>query len=161
MDKLQGGSFGGVDDLYREVILDHFKSPHNKGKLKNANTHSEGVNPLCGDQISVMLLIENDSIKEVKFEGHGCAISQSAASMMTDVIKGRLIKDVKELSATFKKIFGIEDPEYTTTAPLDEIGDAVALEGVRKYPVRIKCALLSWNTLLESIKNHEKKEGSL
>jgi nitrogen fixation protein NifU and related proteins len=149
---LQGGAMGGVEELYREVILDHFKSPRNKGALPNANAHADGMNPLCGDQITVSAVVDNGVIRDIKFDGHGCAISQSSASMMTDAIKGKNISDALKVSQAFKKIFGIEGEASIDTSSV-EIGDMEALEGVKKYPVRIKCAVLSWNTFLEALKN--------
>ncbi len=153
-EKIQGGAFGGVDDLYREVILEHFKSPRNKGILDNANTQAEGMNPLCGDQIQIQAIIENGAIKDIKFDGHGCAISQSSASMMTAQVKGKTIEQTLALTQLFKNIFGIPASSAMETQKLttSDLGDLEALEGVKKYPVRIKCALLAWNTLLESIK---------
>jgi len=156
--KLEGGAYGGVEELYREVILDHFKSPKNKGRLSPSNAEGEGLNPLCGDQIHITAFIENEKLKDLRFDGHGCAISQAAASMMTDAIKGKSLDEVGALSVSFKKIFGIEEKNNMASRfKLEDLGDAVALEGVKKYPVRIKCALLSWNTLLELIENFKKR----
>ena len=160
-EKIQGGALGGVDELYREVILDHFKSPKNRGKIAQANAHADGMNPLCGDQLSLTALIENGVIKDVAYEGHGCAISQSAASMFTQVIKGKSIEDLKLIAQTYKHMLGVEEkgvPQQTKFS-LDDLGDLISLEGVKKYPVRIKCALLSANTLLESIENFFSKQG--
>jgi nitrogen fixation NifU-like protein len=155
-DRLQGGATGGVEELYREVILDHFKSPKNRGELPNASAKAEGTNPLCGDQLSISVLVDKGEIKDIRFEGHGCAISQSAASMLTALVKGRTIDDVLDLTQTYKKMFGIGD-ETASRHVMDDLGDLIALEGVKKYPVRIKCALLSANTLLESLAGFEKK----
>lgn len=152
----QGGAMGGVEELYREVILDHFKSPKNRGELAGANAHAEGMNPLCGDQLTISALIDGGKITDVRFEGHGCAISQSAASMFTELVKGRPISEVRELANAYKKMFGLPDAGHTAFAQ-DDLGDLISLEGVRKYPVRIKCALLSANTLLESLEQFEKK----
>lgn len=155
-EKIQGGAMGGVEELYREVILDHFKSPKNRGELENANAHAEGMNPLCGDQLTIAVRIDGDEITDIRFEGHGCAISQSAASMLTALVKGKSIADVRDLAQTYKKMFGVEDgpaPRHQT----DDLGDLISLEGVKKYPVRIKCALLSANTLLQSIDDFQKK----
>lgn len=158
--KTEGGLMGGVEDLYREVILEHFKSPKNKGKLENACVEVEGMNPLCGDQIVLTANIEGDTVKEIRYTGHGCAISQAAASMMTDLITGKTIKDIKALSVTYKNLFGVEgDGSNETPYTREDLGDAMALEGVKKYPVRIKCALLSWNTLLQCFEENKKKEG--
>ena len=158
MSSLQGGAMGGVDDLYREVILEHFKSPRNKGKLAHPTAQADGVNPLCGDQISISALIENGVVKDIKFDGQGCAISQSTASMMTAAIKGKTLADAKAFTKFFKDLFGVKDAtiaEGKKFSP-EDLGDLEALEGVKKYPVRIKCALLSWNTFLESLNNFEK-----
>ena len=159
-DAKQGGLFGGADELYREVILDHFKSPRNRGRIEGAPIKAEGVNPFCGDQIAITALLEGDKIKDVKFEGRGCAISQSSASMMTSLIKGKSVKEAEAFTRFLTSIFGVELPE-DEKQPLgqnhpfshNDLGDLEALEGVKKYPVRIKCALLAWNTLLESLKN--------
>ena len=156
-DRLQGGVMGGVEDLYREVILEHFKSPKNRGRLDAANARAEGLNPLCGDQITVSAVVDGGTIKDIRFEGHGCAISQSSASMMTAAVKGRRLESAAALTATFKALFGVEaDP---APAKPEDLGDLEALEGVKRYPVRIKCALLSWNTLLEALKNANTKQG--
>jgi nitrogen fixation NifU-like protein len=156
-DKVQGGAMAGVDELYREVILDHFKTPRNKGVVESANAKADGVNPLCGDQISVTALVEHGKVQDIKFQGHGCAISQSAASMMTAAVKGKSVEDARGLSVLFKKMFGVETaPEPASHVSAEDMGDMEALEGVKKYPVRIKCALLSWNTMLESLSNLKK-----
>lgn len=158
-EKIQGGAMGGVDELYREVILDHFKAPKNRGELADANARAEGMNPLCGDQLSIAVRIDGDAIRDIRFDGHGCAISQSAASMLTSLVKGKSIADVRDLTQVYKKMFGID----SLPAPrheVDDLGDLVSLEGVKKYPVRIKCALLSANTLLESIADFQNK-GSI
>ena len=155
-EKIQGGAMGGVEELYREVILDHFKSPKNRGELENANARAEGMNPLCGDQLTIAVNIDGDTIKDIRFDGHGCAISQSAASMLTALVKGKAIADVRDLAQTYKKMFGVWDgpaPRHQA----DDLGDLISLEGVKKYPVRIKCALLSANTLLQSIDDFQKK----
>ena len=153
-EKMQGGAFGGVEDLYREVILEHFKSPRNKGPLPCANTNAVGMNPFCGDQIRVSALIEDGKVKDIHYEGRGCAISQSSASMMTDIFRGKTIEETQALLSQFKSIFGIEEGEITSNGKqaLNNLGDLQALEGVKKYPVRIKCALLAWNTWLEALK---------
>ena len=149
---------GGVEELYREVILDHFKSPKNRGVLANANAKADGVNPLCGDQIAVSAMIEGGKITDLKYEGHGCAISQSAASMMTELVKGKSIEDLRLLAQTYKGMFGIEEAQGApkNKFQIDDLGDLISLEGVKKYPVRIKCALLSINTVLEAISRHSR-----
>jgi nitrogen fixation NifU-like protein len=154
MSHMEGGAYGGIDELYREVILEHFKAPKNKGAIPHPTTKADGMNPLCGDQITISATVEGEIIKDLKFEGQGCAISQSSASMMTAAIKGKSLGEAKSLTRGFKSIFGVVDPSSTgAPAKPDELGDLEALEGVKKYPVRIKCALLAWNTLLEALGN--------
>lgn len=155
-NETQGGAMGGVEELYREVILDHFKAPKNRGQLANANTKAEGTNPLCGDQLSISALVDGGQVKDIRFEGHGCAISQSAASMLTELMKGRTLSEIRDLTGVYKKMLGIDD-KVASGFEQDDLGDLISLEGVKKYPVRIKCALLSANTLLESLEQFEKK----
>ena len=160
--KIEGGATGGVEELYREVILDHFKTPKNRGALPNANAKADGINPLCGDQLTMSAVLDQGCLLDVRFEGHGCAISQSAASMLTEVVKGKTIEELRRLIAIYKAMFGVEVTGNKTNAvaasePSEELGDLVALEGVKKYPVRIKCALLSANTLLETVEIFLKK----
>ncbi len=145
---------GSLDELYREIILDHFKSPHNMGRLPNPTLQGEGTNPLCGDSVTLTLRLEENKIKDIRFDGHGCAISQSSSSMMTDAVLGKSISEIKNLGKSFKSVFGIKDNPEEPVKPMnvEEMGDLAALEGVKKFPVRIKCAILPWNTLLEIIK---------
>lgn len=158
VDKLQGGAYGGADELYREVILDHFKAPKNRGVLSSANAKADGMNPLCGDRLSITAQVDSDRIKDIKFDGHGCAISQSAASMLTQLVKGKSLPEINALMDLYKSMFGIKGTESEwNSLSLDSLGDLISLEGVKKYPVRIKCALLSANTLLESVDRFLKK----
>lgn len=139
----------GLEDLYREIILDHYKSPRNRGSLEPPAVRAEGHNPLCGDEIEVFIAVEDDKVSDIKISGQGCSISQSSASMMSAAIKGRPISEVRALISRFKHMMSIEeDGEPDTSAPL---GDLEALQGVVKFPVRIKCAVLSWNTLAEAL----------
>jgi nitrogen fixation NifU-like protein len=139
----------GLEDLYREIILDHYKSPRNRGTLEPPAIRTEGHNPLCGDEIEVYIAIENDVVSDIKISGQGCSISQSSASMMSAAIKGKPITEVRALIHRFKHMMSIEDlEEPDTSAPL---GDLEALQGVVKFPVRIKCAVLAWNTLAEGL----------
>ncbi len=135
-----------LDDLYREVILDHYSHPRNKGSLDPADVVREGANPLCGDEIRLSLVVRDGIVREVRFDGKGCSISQASASMMTDRIKGQPIAEARRLIATFKAMMRGEAP-----AP-DDLGDLEALQGVRKFPVRVKCATLGWVTLEEALK---------
>jgi nitrogen fixation NifU-like protein len=139
----------GLEDLYREIILDHYKSPRNRGSLEPPAIRTEGHNPLCGDEIEVYISVDNDIVSDIKISGQGCSISQSSASMMSAAIKGKPIAEVRALIHRFKHMMSIEDlEEPDTSAPL---GDLEALQGVVKFPVRIKCAVLAWNTLAEGL----------
>jgi nitrogen fixation NifU-like protein len=144
----------GLEDLYREIILDHYRTPRNRGELPPPAAHAVGHNPLCGDEIDVYLEVENDIVTDVKVGGQGCSISQSSASMMSQAIKGHSVAEVRALVRRFKGMMSIEEeaPEGEQ-APEAEIklGDLEALQGVVKFPVRIKCATLAWNTLIEAL----------
>jgi nitrogen fixation NifU-like protein len=133
------------DDLYRELILDHYRRPRNRGALENATQRVEGLNPVCGDEIHLDLRIHDGLIEDIAFEGNGCSISQSSASMLTEQLKGRTIADAERIIALFRGMM------LEGKAPDPEIGDLEALEGVAKLPVRVKCALLSWNVLQEGL----------
>ena len=140
----------GLEDLYREIILDHYKNPRNRGELDPPAVRAEGHNPLCGDEIEVFLNVTDGIVSDIKIGGQGCSISQSSASMMSAAVKGKPIADVRALVSRFKHMMSIDEdgPEPDTSAPL---GDLEALQGVVKFPVRIKCAVLSWNTLTEAL----------
>jgi nitrogen fixation protein NifU and related proteins len=149
----------GLEDLYREIILDHYRTPRNRGELPVPPArHAEGHNPLCGDEITVFLDVENkdgvDVVSDVKVSGQGCSISQSSASMMSQAIKGKSVAEVRALVRKFKGMMSIETDgdgeESRSDVPL---GDLEALQGVVKFPVRIKCATLSWNTLAEGLQD--------
>ena len=152
----------GLEDLYREIILDHYRTPRNRGELPTPPAVvAQGHNPLCGDEITVYLQLDGDTVTDVKVGGQGCSISQSSASMMTQAIKGRSLEEVRALVRRFKSMMSIEtdgdndgdgaDP--TADQPAADLGDLAALQGVVKFPVRIKCATLAWNTLLDAIDN--------
>lgn len=139
----------GLEDLYREIILDHYKNPRNRGSLEPPAVRSEGHNPLCGDEIEVFLTVDNGIISDIKIGGQGCSISQSSASMMSAAVKGKPVAEARALIHRFKHMMSIDEVgEPDTSAPL---GDLEALQGVVKFPVRIKCAVLSWNTLAEGL----------
>ena len=143
-----------LEELYREVILDHYRNPRNKGHLEHPQASAQGVNPLCGDEITVEVSFEGDKVSEVAVEGQGCSISQSSASMMTEAIKGKSRDEIGELVGRFRKMMSLDegdDPGLDPERPGAVLGDIEALQGVRQYPVRIKCASLSWNTLLEAL----------
>jgi nitrogen fixation NifU-like protein len=145
----------GLDDLYREIILDHYRSPRNRGELEPPATHAVGHNPLCGDEIDVYLLVEDGIVTDVKVGGQGCSISQSSASMMSQAVKGKPVAQVRALVRRFKGMMSIEDETDTADATAEaeavKLGDLEALQGVVKFPVRIKCATLAWNTLLSAL----------
>ncbi|MFT4656730.1 MAG: nitrogen fixation NifU-like protein [Candidatus Aldehydirespiratoraceae bacterium] len=144
-----------LEDLYREIILDHYRTPRNRGELEPPAVKVDGHNPLCGDEIIVYLDVEgtgdNAVVNDIKIGGQGCSISQSSASMMTNAIKGKPVSDVNAIIRRFRSMMGIEVSELTERDADIDLGDLEALQGVVKFPVRIKCAVLSWNTLANAI----------
>ena len=135
-----------LDDIYKEVILDHYKNPRNKHDLPGAELSSTQNNPLCGDEITVFVHEDGDTIAQVAFQGAGCSISQSSASMMTEAVSGKPVADALALAADFRGMMAGEvEPDE------DGFGDLVALKGVVKYPIRIKCAVLAWDVLQEAL----------
>jgi nitrogen fixation NifU-like protein len=144
----------GLEDLYREIILDHYRSPRNRGELPTPPAVvAQGHNPLCGDEITVYLQVDGDTVTDVKVGGQGCSISQSSASMMSQAIKGHSVDEVRALVKRFKGMMSIEDADGDGDEPKADVslGDLEALQGVVKFPVRIKCATLAWNTLLDAL----------
>jgi nitrogen fixation protein NifU and related proteins len=153
----------GLEDLYREIILDHYRNPRNRGELDAPPaTRVEGFNPLCGDEVVLYLDVEGDTVQDIRIGGQGCSISQSSASMMSSAVKGKTLDEVRALSRAFKGMMSIHEqaldgPSADDGDAEDEpdadvnLGDLEALRGVVKFPVRIKCATLSWNTLLQGI----------
>jgi nitrogen fixation NifU-like protein len=137
-------------DLYQEVILDHNKRPRNFRKLECADRTCEGFNPLCGDRLTLFLHLDGDRISEVTFEGTGCAISRASASLMTDTLKGRTVAEAEALFARFHDLV-TSDPE--TPADVADLGKLAVFAGVREYPSRVKCATLSWHTLMAAVKD--------
>ena len=133
------------DDLYREIIIDHYRRPRNRGELAAATQHVEGLNPVCGDEIRIDLQINDRLIEDIAFSGQGCSISQSSASMLTERIKGRTIAEAEHVMSRFRAML------LDGATPDPDIGDLEALEGVARLPVRVKCALLSWNVLQEGL----------
>ena len=135
-----------LDDIYKEVILDHYKSPRNKRELPGAELTCTANNPLCGDEITVFAHVDGGTVAEVTFQGTGCSISQSSASMMTEAVNGASIDDAKGLAGKFRGMMaGDVEPDE------QEFGDLVALKGVVKYPIRIKCAVLAWDVLQDAL----------
>jgi len=151
----------GLEDLYKEIVIDHYRSPRNRGELETPPAqHAEGLNPLCGDEVHVYVQVEDDVITDVAIGGQGCSISQASASMMSAAIKGKSLAEVGELSTAVKSMMSIheqsleDDDSGVLPEPPDvELGDLEALKGVVKYPVRIKCATLGWNTLAEALQS--------
>ena len=144
-----------LDDIYKEVILDHYKSPRNKRELPGAELQCHANNPLCGDEITVFAHVDDGTVAEVTFQGAGCSISQSSASMMTEAVTGRGVDDAKGLAADFRGMMAGEvEPDE------DRFGDLVALKGVVKYPIRIKCAILAWDVLQEALEGAGNASGS-
>jgi nitrogen fixation NifU-like protein len=137
-----------ANDLYRETILDHYHNPRNQGQLENPTVEVEGVNPLCGDELTLYLDIDNDKVNNVAIKGKGCSINTASASMMSEAIKGESIEEAHKIINLFKEM--MLSKEDMAAMP-DDLEELEALRGVRNYPVRIKCALLPWNTLLEGI----------
>ena len=158
----------GLEDLYREIILDHYRNPRNRGELEVPPAHrAEGFNPLCGDEIVVYLDLDDaGAITDIRIGGTGCSISQSSASMMSSAVKGKTVAEVESLTKAFKAMMSVHessldaegesgedapDEEALAAAAEVKLGDLEALRGVVKFPVRIKCATLAWNTLAQGI----------
>jgi nitrogen fixation protein NifU and related proteins len=143
-----------LEQLYQQVILDHYRTPRNKGEIPNPTVDIEGYNPLCGDKIHIQLLIGDDrKVKDVKFHGQGCSISQASASMMTQKIVGKTVEEALLMREEFKKMMEGKEVDQ------EGLGDLVALQGVSKFPVRIKCALLAWASLKQGIDEFNASNG--
>lgn len=156
----------GLEDLYREIILDHYRNPRNRGELEAPPaTRTEGFNPLCGDEIVVYLdTDEAGTVQDIRIGGTGCSISQSSASMMSAAVKGKTVEEVRRLTKAFKAMMSVHESSLDTDGESGEdlgddsetfddvkLGDLEALRGVVKFPVRIKCATLAWNTLTQGL----------
>ena len=140
----------GLEDLYREIILDHYRTPRNRGELDPPALSADGHNPLCGDEIRISVAVQDGVVTDVRFSGSGCSISQSSASMMTSAIKGKPVEQVKSIVRRFKQMMTIDEEDSEIDESIN-LGDLEALQGVVKFPVRIKCATLGWNTLLDAL----------
>ncbi|MBI1843647.1 MAG: SUF system NifU family Fe-S cluster assembly protein [Actinobacteria bacterium] len=159
----------GLEDLYREIILDHYRNPRNRGELPSPPAHRvEGFNPLCGDEIVLYVNVDDTgTVSDLKISGQGCSISQSSASMMSAAIKGKSVEEARALTRAFKALMSIHESKLESEGegsapdgsgtdtpvpdPAVKLGDLEALQGVVKFPVRIKCATLSWNTLTQAL----------
>ncbi|SEQ29134.1 Fe-S cluster assembly sulfur transfer protein SufU [Piscibacillus halophilus] len=143
-------SFNNLDTLYRQVIMDHYKNPRNRGKLEGDHITVELNNPTCGDRIDLQLKINDGVVEDAKFEGEGCSISLSSASMMTQVIIGKKVEDALKISQMFSDMMLGEEVD-TNDYNLEELGDIQALQGVSKFPARIKCATLAWKAMEQGV----------
>ncbi len=156
----------GLEDLYREIILDHYRNPRNRGELECPPAHRcEGFNPLCGDEVVLTFEIDDDTVSDLRVGGYGCSISQASASMMSSAVIGKSTTDIRDLTRAFKAMMSIHEESIggdgsealedatssETDGALPKLGDLEALRGVVKFPVRIKCATLGWNALASGL----------
>lgn len=137
-----------LDSLYSQIIMEHNKSTHNKGSLENPTVKERGYNPSCGDDLNIEFIIEDEIIKDAKFKGYGCAISQSSTSIMIDLIKGLTIKEAKDLADIFLRMI----QKDANDEEIERIEDAVAFQNISNMPARVKCAVLPWHTFKEALK---------
>ena len=142
--------FDDLTELYQQVILDHSKSPRNFRKLENANRSAQGHNPICGDNVTLYLLVENDVVKDISFQGSGCAISKASASLLTDALKGRTTTEVKELFAKMHEMVKTGKNEDA------QLGKLAAFAGVHKFPARVKCAILPWHATIAALDQQDR-----
>jgi nitrogen fixation NifU-like protein len=143
-----------LKELYQQVILDHNKSPRNFRKMENASSQAEGYNPLCGDHIDVYVLVEDGIVKDVSFNGEGCAISKASASVMTSMLKGKTKEEAEKL---FNKFHDLVTGKLGDDLDIDELGKLAVFAGVQEFPVRVKCASLAWHTLMSALGDKQKK----
>lgn len=134
------------DDLYREVLMEHWRQPRYRGRLPDPDLSAEGANPLCGDEITLTLALEGDRIAEIRFEGQGCTISQASASMLTEAVRGLPLAEARKLAEQFKRWMTERGPNGLP----EQLDELEALEGVKRLPQRVKCAVLAWETLLQA-----------
>ena len=147
-----------LKELYQEIILDHGKNPRNLGKFENFNKDAKGHNPLCGDKVHLFLKLDEDKkIQDISFEGEGCAISMASASIMTDLMKGKNEKEVKEIVSKFLDMIKEKDDINTNLIKDDEKTKLMSLGGVKNYPMRVKCATLSWHALASALEDFQKE----
>jgi len=147
-----------LKELYQEIILDHGKNPRNLGKFENFNKDAKGHNPLCGDKVHLFLKLDEDKkIQDISFEGEGCAISMASASIMTDLMKGKSENEVKEIISKFLDMIKEKDDINTDLLKDDEKTKLMSLGGVKNYPMRVKCATLSWHALTSALEDFQKE----
>ena len=144
-----------LDELYREVILDHFRDPRHVGELPGAQIHAEGNNPLCGDQIAFWITLSGGRVQQAQFLGKGCAIAQATGSMFTEQLSGKTLEEVERLIQAMKRLMQGEQPN-----PAVDLGDLESLVGVRKFPVRVKCAALSWNVIEQGVNEYRARNSA-
>jgi nitrogen fixation NifU-like protein len=145
-----------LDELYRELILDHYRRPRHREPLPHADVTAEGYNPVCGDEVDMQLAFEGERLTGIGMQARGCSISRASGSMMSDLVEGKGIAEIRRLTDEFKQM--LTDPE----APVPEdLGDLEALQGVGKFAVRVKCATLAWHTLADGIEQHERGDGAV
>ena len=150
-----------LKELYQEIILDHGKNPRNLRKTENFNKDAKGHNPLCGDKVHVYLKLDEDKkVQDISFEGQGCAISMASASIMTDLVKGKEEHEVKEIIKDFLEMIKEKDKLNNKILGENEKTKLMCLSGVKKYPMRVKCATLSWHTLTSAIDNTQEEINS-
>ena len=138
------------DELYRELILDHYRNPRHSEPLADADVVAEGYNPLCGDEVELRIDFKNGSVSDLSFGGRGCSISRASGSIMTELVIGKPVAEIRELSELFNKM--MTEPEAEVP---EELGDLEALQGVAKFPIRVKCATLAWHTLEDGLKQRD------
>ena len=147
-----------LKELYQEIILEHGKNPRNLGKFENFNKDAKGHNPLCGDKVHLFLkLDENKNVIDISFEGEGCAISMASASIMTDLVKGKSEKQVKEITEKFLDMIKEKNDINSNLLEEDEKTKLMSLGGVKNYPMRVKCATLSWHALSSALDDFQKE----
>jgi len=142
-----------LKELYQQVILDHNKNPRNFRKMENANHFAEGYNPLCGDKLNIYVEVEEGKIKDISFQGSGCAISKASASLMSSMVKGLPVEEAEKL---FEKFHAVITGKITDEKEIEELGRLAVFAGVREFPSRVKCASLAWHTMTAAFKQEEK-----
>ena len=142
-----------LKELYQQVILDHNKNPRNFRKMEKANHFAEGYNPLCGDKLNIYVELEDGKIKDISFQGSGCAISKASASLMSSMVKGLPVEEAEKL---FEKFQAVITGRITEEEDIDKLGKLAVFAGVREFPSRVKCASLAWHTMVAAIKQEEK-----
>lgn len=143
-----------LKELYQQVILDHNKSPRNYRKIDNPSRFAEGYNPLCGDRIDIYLNLDNDNIRDISFQGSGCAISKASASLMTSMLKGKTKKEAEEI---FTRFHDLVTDKLGDNPNLEDLGKLAVFSGVREFPARVKCASLAWHTMMNALNENNEK----